>query len=461
MNIRLLLLLLSLLQFLDSSTQTVLCTNNDRQQEAVDQVEDISSKLCPICDNEIAGEPVKLHGQHSPGCRECLKYNLEVAYNNRGAKRFDQIKCPQNGCKQIITLQEMKLIVGDNELFKKYAAEFEKFSKPIQNNNNFSPDEAKMLSSLGAKKCPSCSSFVQKNGGCLHLDCKCGFKFCWVCENDYTQSGCTAGECKKMPDVTLIDAVKKNEEELVEQLLIKGYDPNQIDEKLMTPLLHAVKNKSKEIVALLLGRVDADGNVAVDVNRADNDGRTPLEYAVYGGDQDIVKKFFEIRKADETLAVDVQQKNILGATLLDVAQVKRNKRAYELLVENGATHGLGLFTHRISATYLTRNTAHFFCLASKLIALLLIQYFNDPFVSCILSFTIGEVIPLLLFSKEARPVLLLENAMRLCLFQVLLIRFLSEVHYECEDVYYNGRSVVMCTSEMLYQRYIRLLFGRD
>lgn len=31
------------------------------------------------------------------------------------------------------------------------------------------------------KKCPKCNANIQKNGGCLHMECRCGHKFCWVC----------------------------------------------------------------------------------------------------------------------------------------------------------------------------------------------------------------------------------------------------------------------------------------
>ena len=29
--------------------------------------------------------------------------------------------------------------------------------------------------------CPRCSKFIQKNGGCSHMVCKCGHSFCWIC----------------------------------------------------------------------------------------------------------------------------------------------------------------------------------------------------------------------------------------------------------------------------------------
>ncbi|CAF1039443.1 unnamed protein product [Brachionus calyciflorus] len=38
------------------------------------------------------------------------------------------------------------------------------------------------------KFCPSCKSFIEKNGGCSHMNCVCGKVFCWECLQDYRYS---------------------------------------------------------------------------------------------------------------------------------------------------------------------------------------------------------------------------------------------------------------------------------
>ncbi|XP_062196254.1 E3 ubiquitin-protein ligase RSL1-like isoform X2 [Phragmites australis] len=45
------------------------------------------------------------------------------------------------------------------------------------------------------KRCPRCQFFVEKVDGCLHITCRCGFEFCYVCGTNWlgmTHSGCGA-----------------------------------------------------------------------------------------------------------------------------------------------------------------------------------------------------------------------------------------------------------------------------
>jgi len=35
---------------------------------------------------------------------------------------------------------------------------------------------------IGAHKCPNCHVPIEKNFGCMHMNCvKCSYRWCWVC----------------------------------------------------------------------------------------------------------------------------------------------------------------------------------------------------------------------------------------------------------------------------------------
>ncbi|KAM2993604.1 hypothetical protein FF2_045682 [Malus domestica] len=31
------------------------------------------------------------------------------------------------------------------------------------------------------RRCPTCKFIVEKNEGCLHITCRCGYEFCYAC----------------------------------------------------------------------------------------------------------------------------------------------------------------------------------------------------------------------------------------------------------------------------------------
>jgi hypothetical protein len=33
--------------------------------------------------------------------------------------------------------------------------------------------------SCHVKKCPGCGEYIEKNGGCDHMRCRCGYNFWW------------------------------------------------------------------------------------------------------------------------------------------------------------------------------------------------------------------------------------------------------------------------------------------
>ena len=44
------------------------------------------------------------------------------------------------------------------------------------------------------KKCPNCSSRIEKNQGCNHMNCKvCKHEFCWICMDTWVSHGQSTG----------------------------------------------------------------------------------------------------------------------------------------------------------------------------------------------------------------------------------------------------------------------------
>ncbi|BFZ09288.1 hypothetical protein BsWGS_12328 [Bradybaena similaris] len=51
-----------------------------------------------------------------------------------------------------------------------------------------SPKKAEVMEIEG-RLCPKCSKFIDKNGGCMHMSCRCGHQFCWLCLKDWYNHG--------------------------------------------------------------------------------------------------------------------------------------------------------------------------------------------------------------------------------------------------------------------------------
>jgi len=52
---------------------------------------------------------------------------------------------------------------------------------------------------LNTKPCPKCSFPIEKNGGCIHMTCKCGHEFCWMCNGTYGRDARRGLYCDHKP----------------------------------------------------------------------------------------------------------------------------------------------------------------------------------------------------------------------------------------------------------------------
>lgn len=52
-----------------------------------------------------------------------------------------------------------------------------------------------------AKKCVKCKNFIEKNQGCSHMTCRCGYEFCWLCLKEWKSVGGYGHACNKPKEV--------------------------------------------------------------------------------------------------------------------------------------------------------------------------------------------------------------------------------------------------------------------
>jgi hypothetical protein len=154
--------------------------------------EELNLPECNICMEH------KVPLEFSSYCNHCNKrlcnncYNKN--YNNDNSKNIilkNSFCCPF--CKQVpfyITMsEEIKSIFDKSDKFYK-CIECNKYEAVIEscgNNNDIEKilcNKCFMLKN-DIKQCRKCRVYIEKNGGCNHIKCRCGFEFCWNCYGDW------------------------------------------------------------------------------------------------------------------------------------------------------------------------------------------------------------------------------------------------------------------------------------
>ncbi|KAI5393842.1 hypothetical protein KIW84_060808 [Lathyrus oleraceus] len=153
--------------------------------------------------------------------------------------------------------------------------------------------------------------------------------------------------------ISLIFAAQKGDDIMLHELLKKGSDPNEIDNKTGKTALHTAASKGSDHCAVLLLEFGADPNIK------DFDGNIPLGEAILGNHESVTKLLVEngadisladvgrlacyaVEKKDIELLKDIAQyggdvkKSSNGTTALHLAVGQGNVEMVKFLVEQGA-----------------------------------------------------------------------------------------------------------------------------
>ncbi|CAG8486023.1 10391_t:CDS:2 [Ambispora gerdemannii] len=112
----------------------------------------------------------------SINCPQCTNANANITETFDNEQNIPQeLRPPQRFIPQ-----------SSNKTIKQTLENLQKRRKDLQKENNRRMEEKSntYIDSM-TKKCPKCNANIEKNEGCDHMTCRCGYEFCWLCLADY------------------------------------------------------------------------------------------------------------------------------------------------------------------------------------------------------------------------------------------------------------------------------------
>jgi ariadne-1 len=131
--------------------------------------------------------------------------------------------------------------------------------------NKLKKDDNQLWLLANTKPCPKCSNSIEKNEGCMHMTCKCGYEFCWLCFGDWkNHNGQTAYSCNKYQEERKQGKYTEKEIEKLkaanELKKFSHYYDRYLNHKTSMKAAQSKISSSKEVISKIYGQV-SEGQV--------------------------------------------------------------------------------------------------------------------------------------------------------------------------------------------------------
>ncbi|KAK7312215.1 hypothetical protein VNO77_35923 [Canavalia gladiata] len=237
-----------------------------KQQPHVGTFPNSMTLTCEICFDVVSLDKVRSTGCNHPYCIDCWKQYVDINIED-GPDKCLKLRCPQPSCDVAVAGDMIHELASESNrnkydrfLFRSYVENNEKMkwcpapaceyavsyeSDGVRTNadvtclcyhsfcwicgeeahspvdcetvnqwitKNTSESENTTWILAYTKPCPRCKKPIEKNQGCMHITCKCGFHFCWLCLRDWSQCGYDG--CNRLTSVEVTKVEDKDEEEV-------------------------------------------------------------------------------------------------------------------------------------------------------------------------------------------------------------------------------------------------------
>ncbi|CAM4897906.1 unnamed protein product [Rotaria socialis] len=159
-------------------------------------------------------------------CMNIYERNIEKCLVNLSRS---YVKCPSKSCPLIVQVidsgmdhvrcrcgHQFCIDCKQEPHFPARCSSYREYIDEVYRNGDLTTEyNAKIL--VRGRNCVSCNYFIEKNGGCNHMTCRCGAQFCWVCTGYWKDHFGPRGEF----------ACPKHEVPIQKKLLVKERNPSR------------------------------------------------------------------------------------------------------------------------------------------------------------------------------------------------------------------------------------------